>query len=1805
MADEMNKLNVQAGFTITDEESGLAELNKIINSINKSSETLGKSFKTIEDALSVLATSHKDGNASIVIQSKKTASQIREEEKRTTLKLNSELKQREESHKQSEQRTTNEQKSQLKLREKEYDRFSSVIKSELKQREDSHKHSEMRMTAETKSQIKLREKEYNSFFKDLEQSSKAVNKALSLDGLKDTNNYLNYFKRNIAQSLLTATGLSTVINEFSQVSSKVVEVEKNAINIRRILGTSSEETSKTLIESAFEAAKATATQVTDAQEIQAAWVRINDIYANNLELLGQMTTLTSKFMNVGEIESTEDAVTLLNATMLQFGLTTNDTIQTIANSEEVLNKWAYLADKTAMGTADEYGKGLARFGGQLKNLNGDVDDGIVLMSILSDKLAKTGEEAGTSLKTFTAYLTRTKTINLFDQIASDLGDVNYQLVDTNGKFKEFDELMNAVSKAYEYYKSVGNDVMAQSILDALGATRQRDTVVALMDAWSDATSGAQKYYDFLDSAAVNGYMDDQNVALIESFAAHWEQLKTSMVEAAYAIADAGLFDSLEGLMSGLQWMMETISDLNPVILKSIVTVGELTVGYKLLQKALSISKTYREYVSALKYGTQLQRESSIALKDYLEFAVKRKATEEGLTDNIIASKVQFESLNRQYAQGAISTEQYQKALLKLNDELDLGLSINKEGIILDREKKPLIDATTEGIKKETLATIAHKVATKEMTVADAAHLAIQQAKLKVTALLQNKVLLLTVAISAAAGAYKLFTWWAERNERALEESIDKYKEAAEAVDNQTNALDTATQRQKELNDLKNSAGGLSDAEQAELDALNAEIPLLEAKLQLLKDQEEYGQRQAARDFIKNANDTSSHRYTDDYGNTIGVNITDTEYIEMQTQKLQELAEEYGNLQAQIEKGDLSNSEMEKAVNRTEALKKQIDELKYETGPVVSAMIEILSLIGGVTDEEVAGIEETAGAGKSAVEDFVEASKEASIATGDSAATMTDGLNEMADAAEEVNATFAEMSINNIANDINSVTDSIDGLTDAQDKLAKGTALSNLELMKLAEKYPELLAQANLFADGSVESQKNAINAVLGMKQEEFNSSIDQKIAELDADNELINQQLELEAQKLNIIAELEGMLSGDIVANETDVENKLLELDELRLENVINETNGELQVNADAKEEILKISDESNRELVDGSNQVGVATEQALADGSYYGADAFAENTDSAGASANGLIRGPLNALATAVLNAFAGKQSGTSASNSKGGSQKSGRYNNATYNGSSGNVEANKVASNYLSNFKTATNDFISKLKAQYQANTNVINNLNKYKDIGVKSVSSSGGSGGSSSGSKSNSGSGSSGSSKSSSGDRDRYGNDTSSTAYKNAVNNIEDLLDDLVKALKNKYQELYDARVAYLEKERDAQIKAHNDRIAQLQAEIDKIKGNTTEDKEANLAQLQEKYALWSQDNSTLGKSKQKDLAEQIKELSDEIKIDKLEQEIDKEQASIEAIEDYFEALFDADSPLFDPELKVLTNKMSTANLTAEATALMVEGKTDDIIQLLTRYGNVDTDAFASLMGKTAGEQIAEKVESAMSSYSQMIAGALQGVSTPSYSGGSYGGGSSGGSSSGSSGGSNAKKCGSIGHTVPGTCPVCGAVRKYAFKARNTTTGAWYTGARSYSTAAAAVSAGQAFVKNNRKTVNGKLIYVYDIDSVQACASGGVVSKGSNLLDMIASSVGEDTMIAVKAGERVLSPAQTKAFDSLVYDFLPSIKASLNPNNTTNNKNITFNKELVSVKVDKVINNTPYDVQNGQDNLDRMLRKSLKKAGMNIGV
>lgn len=171
-----------------------------------------------------------------------------------------------------------------------------------------------------------------------------------------------------------------------------------------------------------------------------------------------------------------------------------------------------------------------------------------------------------------------------------------------------------------------------------------------------------------------------------------------------------------------------------------------------------------------------------------------------------------------------------------------------------------------------------------------------------------------------------------------------------------------------------------------------------------------------------------------------------------------------------------------------------------------------------------------------------------------------------------------LDFDNMTSSLDKAKNGLDNIIDAMSKLKSGTALTKSELAQLALEYPKLLEASNLFTDGSVQGQKAMLNSILDMHEQEYDAQIDKKIKELEATEQVLQDQLDLETQKANLIQEIKNLEVNGVVEQEDELVKKIAELNDLQGKNYVTMENGVLTVNQEALNKHLGQQEEFGKE---------------------------------------------------------------------------------------------------------------------------------------------------------------------------------------------------------------------------------------------------------------------------------------------------------------------------------------------------------------------------------------------------------------------------------------------------------------------------------------------------------------------------------------------------------------------------------------------------------------------------------------------------
>lgn len=168
---------------------------------------------------------------------------------------------------------------------------------------------------------------------------------------------------------------------------------------------------------------------------------------------------------------------------------------------------------------------------------------------------------------------------------------------------------------------------------------------------------------------------------------------------------------------------------------------------------------------------------------------------------------------------------------------------------------------------------------------------------------------------------------------------------------------------------------------------------------------------------------------------------------------------------------------------------------------------------------------------------------------------------------------------------------IDAITEAMKTLKNGTALTTAELVKLGQQFPELLDEADLFSDGSIEGQRRMLEFILESNKKEYDSKIDTRVAQLNVEIESAKAQVELEKSKQKLMDSIQKKALDDKITQDTAYLKEVVALNELNAKSFASLEDGKVTVNT---ETLNAINKGTNSALADAVNNLWDPYGQAI-----------------------------------------------------------------------------------------------------------------------------------------------------------------------------------------------------------------------------------------------------------------------------------------------------------------------------------------------------------------------------------------------------------------------------------------------------------------------------------------------------------------------------------------------------------------------------------------------------------------------------------
>jgi TP901 family phage tail tape measure protein len=242
-----------------------------------------------------------------------------------------------------------------------------------------------------------------------------------------------------AQWAIVAKGVQLVTNQIREGITFVNELNKSLTEIAIVTGRTQDETKK-LAKDYNDLAKQMSVTT---QEIANASVEFYRQGLSDQQVMERLQA-TTKYAKISNMDFNESAK-ILTATVNSMGIE-------IGKASDI---FAYIGDATASG-ADEVGRSIQKMGGTADALNIPLEKAASWVGTLSAKTREGAEEIGNSLKAIMARYQQLRERGFSEedgmavnQVAKALGEVNIQIMDSEGNFRNFATVMDELGAKWE------------------------------------------------------------------------------------------------------------------------------------------------------------------------------------------------------------------------------------------------------------------------------------------------------------------------------------------------------------------------------------------------------------------------------------------------------------------------------------------------------------------------------------------------------------------------------------------------------------------------------------------------------------------------------------------------------------------------------------------------------------------------------------------------------------------------------------------------------------------------------------------------------------------------------------------------------------------------------------------------------------------------------------------------------------------------------------------------------------------------------------------------------------------------------------------------------------------------------------------------------------------------------------------------------------------------------------------------------------------------------------------------------------
>lgn len=354
--------------------------------------------------------------------------------------------------------------------------------------------------------------------------------------------------------------LNKVQKEIANVYQNILKLNEAMTDIRIVTGASVDE-ANSLMTSYNKLAKELGTTTTEVAKSASEWMRQGYSASESVNLI----TSSVKLARLGFMDMTS-ATTSLTAVLKGFNLQATE-------SSEIVDKLTKLDAEYAT-TAGDIATALSRTAAVAKSANLDLDQTAAMLTTIIDITQQDAGSVGNALRTILSRYGNVKA-GVFSGMAEDGEDTSESLNDvekvlnaigisirsTSTEMRGFDEVLDDLAEKWDNL----NDVERNAVATAMAGTRQRNSFIALLDAYNT------EYRDALKSSRTSsGTADEKYAAVMDSIATSMQKIQTAWEGFTQKLKASGFVKSFFKVLAGF---VESIDKWLPRIVAMLVNIN--------------------------------------------------------------------------------------------------------------------------------------------------------------------------------------------------------------------------------------------------------------------------------------------------------------------------------------------------------------------------------------------------------------------------------------------------------------------------------------------------------------------------------------------------------------------------------------------------------------------------------------------------------------------------------------------------------------------------------------------------------------------------------------------------------------------------------------------------------------------------------------------------------------------------------------------------------------------------------------------------------------------------------------------------------------------------------------------------------------------------------------------------------------------------------------------------------------------------------------------------------------------------------